>query len=165
MPKRIHWLHSLGRLGHLDERYKGGKYYYMFNGHFSLLILLRCFLDTNFALQVKTTKQAAASLSSYSYTQTIQIILAADGWPGLFGRGLSTRIMTNGLQSILFTVIWKGLQESGILYSARKGQNADDDDEPRAQNPKTTLISKHHEDNYKAAFRGSSTTGKGGVGA
>ncbi len=51
---------------------------------------------TNVIRVIKTTKQATASLSSISYMQTIQIILAADGWKGLFGRGLSTRILTNG---------------------------------------------------------------------
>jgi len=51
---------------------------------------------TNVIRVIKTTKQATASLSSISYMQTVQIILAADGWKGLFGRGLSTRILTNG---------------------------------------------------------------------
>ena len=35
---------------------------------------------------------------------------------GLFGRGLRTRILGNALQSVLFTVIWRGLAE-------RKNQN------------------------------------------
>ena len=39
------------------------------------------------------------------------MILAADGWKGLFGRGLRTRIFANALQSIIFTVIWRGLAE------------------------------------------------------
>ena len=39
------------------------------------------------------------------------MILAADGWRGLFGRGLKTRILGNALQSIIFTVIWRGLSE------------------------------------------------------
>jgi hypothetical protein len=39
------------------------------------------------------------------------MILAADGWRGLFGRGLRTRIFANALQSIVFTVIWRGLAE------------------------------------------------------
>lgn len=30
---------------------------------------------------------------------------------GLFGRGLRTRILGNALQSVLFTVIWRGLAE------------------------------------------------------
>jgi len=39
------------------------------------------------------------------------LILAADGWKGLFGRGLKTRILGNAIQSVVFTVIWRGLAE------------------------------------------------------
>jgi Mitochondrial carrier protein len=60
---------------------------------------------------VKTTKQAIGSRHTISYTDTIQLILTADGYRG-FGRGLSTRILANGLQSILFTVVWRGLAEA-----------------------------------------------------
>jgi hypothetical protein len=34
-------------------------------------------------------------------------IIAADGILGLFGRGLVTRLLTNGLQGLLFSVLWK----------------------------------------------------------
>jgi hypothetical protein len=60
---------------------------------------------------VKTTKQSMGSKHDMSYGETIRMILAADGWKGLFGRGLRTRILANALQSILFTVIWRGLAE------------------------------------------------------
>lgn len=140
---------------------------------------------TNVMRVVKTTKQATASLSSISYAQTVQIILAADGWNGLFGRGLSTRILTNGeqirktevsegkmmggerngldgfgmcecdraqdccslfhlspshlrgarivlscttgLQSIVFTVVWRALSESAFFQSMIESQYEDDD--------------------------------------
>ncbi|KAI2491557.1 mitochondrial carrier protein [Fragilaria crotonensis] len=42
---------------------------------------------------VKTTKQAMGSKHNASYGDTIRMILAADGWKGLFGRGLRTRIL------------------------------------------------------------------------
>jgi len=60
---------------------------------------------------VKTTKQAIGSKHNASYLETIRMILAADGWKGLFGRGLRTRIFANALQSIVFTVIWRALAE------------------------------------------------------
>ena len=60
---------------------------------------------------VKTTKQAIGSKHDVSYMETIRMILAADGWKGLFGRGLQARILTNALQSIVFTIIWRGLAE------------------------------------------------------
>lgn len=60
---------------------------------------------------VKTTKQAVASKHSVSYADTVSMILAADGWRGLFGRGLRTRMLANGLQSVMFTIIWRGLAD------------------------------------------------------
>jgi len=60
---------------------------------------------------VKTTKQAMGSKHNVGYGETINMILAADGWKGLFGRGLRTRIFANALQSIVFTIIWRGLAE------------------------------------------------------
>mmetsp|Transcript_5994 Transcript_5994/g.8541 ORF Transcript_5994/g.8541 Transcript_5994/m.8541 type:complete len:181 (-) Transcript_5994:1775-2317(-) len=60
---------------------------------------------------IKTTKQSVGSKHSISYMETIRMVLAADGWKGLFGRGLRTRIVANALQSIVFTIIWRGLAE------------------------------------------------------
>jgi len=82
----------------------------------------------NFMRVVKTTKQALAArgddeeygstgisaarvVKKVTYTETIGVILAADGWRGLFGRGLKTRIFANAIQSIVFTVIWRGLSD------------------------------------------------------
>jgi len=61
---------------------------------------------------IKTTKQSLGSKRTASYGDTVKIILAADGWVGLFGRGLRTRIFANALQSIVFTVVWRGLKEN-----------------------------------------------------
>ena len=63
---------------------------------------------------VKTTKQALASKHVVSYGEVIAMILAADGWKGLFGRGLRTRILGNAAQSVLFTVIWRGLADRNL---------------------------------------------------
>jgi hypothetical protein len=60
---------------------------------------------------VKTTKQSIGTKRDLTYTETIKMILAADGWKGLFGRGLRARILANALQSIVFTVIWRGLAD------------------------------------------------------
>ena len=35
------------------------------------------------------------------------LVIKKDGVIGLFGRGLSTRIVTNGLQGIMFNVMWR----------------------------------------------------------
>jgi hypothetical protein len=60
---------------------------------------------------IKTTKQSLGSKHNLSYFDTIRMVLAADGWKGLFGRGLRTRILANALQSALFTIIWRGLAD------------------------------------------------------
>jgi hypothetical protein len=60
---------------------------------------------------IKTTKQALGSKRDLSYGDTIRMVVAADGWKGLFGRGLRTRILANALQSVVFTIIWRGLAE------------------------------------------------------
>jgi hypothetical protein len=78
----------------------------------------------NFMRVIKTTKQALAARgdnedvehvrltgNGATYREAIGIILAADGLKGLFGRGLKTRIFANALQSIVFTVIWRGLAD------------------------------------------------------
>ena len=53
---------------------------------------------------IKTTRQTSTNTQSYS--QVIQEILQKDGYKGLFGRGLKTKILSNGIQGILFSVIW-----------------------------------------------------------
>ena len=35
------------------------------------------------------------------------MILEKEGWVGLFGRGLKTKILANGLQGIMFSVMWR----------------------------------------------------------
>ena len=42
-----------------------------------------------------------------TYKQAAKAIIDQDGWRGLFGRGLGTRLGTNALQASIFTVIWK----------------------------------------------------------
>jgi len=66
---------------------------------------------TNVIRVIKVTKQAYASKHCVSYSKVVAIIFAADGWKGLFSRGLRTRILGNAFQSVLFTVVWRGLAE------------------------------------------------------
>mmetsp|Transcript_18924 Transcript_18924/g.41691 ORF Transcript_18924/g.41691 Transcript_18924/m.41691 type:complete len:293 (-) Transcript_18924:48-926(-) len=58
---------------------------------------------------LKTTRQT--SLEPVGYMESARMIIAKDGYVGLFGRGLGTRIMTNGLQGALFTIGWKAIAE------------------------------------------------------
>jgi len=66
---------------------------------------------TNIIRVVKVNKQSFASKHHISYSKVVALVFAADGWKGLFGRGLRTRILGNALQSVLFTVVWRGLAE------------------------------------------------------
>ena len=70
-----------------------------------------CVSDTisNSLRVVKTTRQTSAE--SMTYMKAAQLVLAADGWAGLLARGLGTRLITNALQSALFSVIWKLVEE------------------------------------------------------
>jgi len=58
---------------------------------------------------VKTTKQT--SIEPVSYAQATKMIIQKDGLIGLLGRGLKTRIITNGLQGMFFSVAWKSIQD------------------------------------------------------
>jgi len=58
---------------------------------------------------LKTTRQTA--LVPISYKDAAIAIIAKEGFAGLFGRGLKTRILTNGLQGALFTVGWRAFSE------------------------------------------------------
>ncbi|KAJ3490270.1 hypothetical protein NLJ89_g11447 [Agrocybe chaxingu] len=41
------------------------------------------------------------------YTAAARAVIAVDGVKGLFGRGLKTRILANGLQGLMFSVLWR----------------------------------------------------------
>lgn len=42
-----------------------------------------------------------------TYAHPSQTVIAKDGVIGLFGRGLGTKLITNGIQGILFSVLWR----------------------------------------------------------
>lgn len=54
---------------------------------------------------IKTTKQTTSS--HIGYKEAIKQVIDKDGVKGLFGRGLTTKIMTNGIQGVMFSVAWK----------------------------------------------------------
>lgn len=57
----------------------------------------------------KTYRQTSSEV--ISYPQIVKTILQNEGPAGLFGRGLKTRILANGLQGLTFTVLWKYFEE------------------------------------------------------
>ena len=54
---------------------------------------------------VKTYRQVHDT--QVSYTEAARRVVRQDGRRGLFGRGLKTRIIANGLQGIIFSILWK----------------------------------------------------------
>ncbi len=52
-----------------------------------------------------TTTRQTSSVDPVTYMQAARNVVAKDGYVGLFGRGLKTRIMTNGLQGSVFSVV------------------------------------------------------------
>jgi len=53
---------------------------------------------------IKTFRQTNAA--TVSYAETIKSIVDKEGVGGMWGRGLKTRIATNGMQAMMFTVMW-----------------------------------------------------------
>jgi Mitochondrial carrier protein len=46
-----------------------------------------------------------------SYPQVVRNVIQESGVSGLFFRGLETKILANGLQGILFSILWKQFEE------------------------------------------------------
>ncbi|EPE10534.1 mitochondrial carrier protein [Ophiostoma piceae UAMH 11346] len=66
---------------------------------------------------VKTYRQV--NETKVSYTEAAALVVQADGLIGLFGRGLKTRILSNGLQGLLFSILWKLFLD---LWNKKTGQ-------------------------------------------
>ncbi|KAK7460553.1 hypothetical protein VKT23_009273 [Stygiomarasmius scandens] len=54
---------------------------------------------------LKTYRQV--NETKIGYLDAAKAVIRDDGWKGLFGRGLKTRIIANGLQGLMFSVLWK----------------------------------------------------------
>jgi hypothetical protein len=65
---------------------------------------------------IKTTRQTHEQ--RISYMDAVRQVVAKDGVIGLFGRGLSTRILANGLQGLLFSVLWRLIDD--VLSGKKK---------------------------------------------
>lgn len=65
---------------------------------------------------VKVYKQS--SPTSISYPEAVRSVIKESGMSGLFLRGLETKILANGMQGILFSILWKQFEE--ILFKKEK---------------------------------------------
>jgi len=68
---------------------------------------------------IKTTRQTHEQ--RISYMDAVRQVVAKDGVIGLFGRGLSTRIVANGLQGLLFSVLWRLIDD--IISGKKKNDH------------------------------------------
>jgi hypothetical protein len=64
---------------------------------------------TNSIRVLKTYRQT--STTPISYGDAARTIIAQDGLLGLMGRGLATRLVSNGVQAALFSATWKYLEK------------------------------------------------------
>jgi len=48
-----------------------------------------------------------ANTEALSYPEALRRVVKEDGVAGLLGRGLQTKIVANGLQGLMFSVLWK----------------------------------------------------------
>ena len=76
---------------------------------------------TNSVRVLKTFRQTSST--PVSYGDAARTIIKSDGVAGLLGRGLATRLLSNGLQAALFSAIWKALQQKYIGGDGRRRQN------------------------------------------
>ena len=58
---------------------------------------------------VKTTKQT--SKVAMTYLEAVQAIVARDGVQGVFFNGLSTKLISNAVSAMLFTICWRAIEE------------------------------------------------------
>lgn len=70
-----------------------------------------CTSDTlsNSIRVIKVYKQS--NTEAISYPEAAKRVIAEDGMLGLFGRGLKTKLIANGFQGIMFSVLWKQIDE------------------------------------------------------
>ena len=67
---------------------------------------------------VKTAKQTA--IGDPGYMEVMNSIIAADGVQGLMFRGLTTKLISNGIQAMLFTVCWRLIEEKLAAKKTKK---------------------------------------------
>jgi len=59
---------------------------------------------------LKVYKQA--NTEAISYPEALRRVIKEDGIGGLLGRGLKTKIIANGMQGLMFSVLWKLIDDA-----------------------------------------------------
>ena len=66
-------------------------------------------VSSNSIRVLKVYKQTNAN-TKLTYIECAREIVAKDGVVGLFGRGLTTKLISNGIQGAMFSVLWKTIE-------------------------------------------------------
>ena len=66
---------------------------------------------------VKVYKQS--NTETIGYPEAVKRVIKEDGVMGLFGRGLKTKLISNGVQGLMFSVLWKYIDET-VFKAERK---------------------------------------------
>ena len=75
--------------------------------------------------QKKQTTNTHTQHTHTTNTNTQQMVVEKDGVAGLFGRGLRTKLIANGMQGIMFSVLWRLGQDA--MAAKEKKDNAEND--------------------------------------
>ncbi len=80
-----------------------------------------CVSDTlsNSIRVVKVYRQA--SKETISYPEVVKRVIAEDGVIGLMGRGLKTKLISNGVQGLMFSVLWQLIDEQLFGKKTKEG--------------------------------------------
>ncbi len=63
--------------------------------------------ETQVSYSKNGSTHPAEMYSDMELAKAAKLVIQGDGVSGLFGRGLPTRILCNGLQGLLFSILWK----------------------------------------------------------
>lgn len=97
-----------------------GAWRYARNGLIGICASCVSDVTSNSLRVIKTVKQVSGSAGE-SYADVAKQIVAKDGLRGLFGRGLATRLATNAVQGMMFSVVWKAVEEHLNARGASSG--------------------------------------------
>jgi len=99
------WFATYNILNQKMENYKDKKMQLMRNAFIGFTASMISDTCSNSIRVIKTTRQTLGK--EMDYMNIVKMIVDKDGWGGLFGRGLKTKIIANGFQGMLFSVYWK----------------------------------------------------------
>lgn len=99
------WFFTFNKLQETIPKYDTNINNYIRNGFIGFVSSFVSDCSSNCFRVIKVTKQT--HYSSITYKHAISSIIEKDGVKGLFGRGLKTKIVANGIQGCLFSILWK----------------------------------------------------------